>query len=176
MKLGKEFFNRRADVVARDLLGKILIRKINDGEIKAKIVETEAYFGEEDPASRASKGKTKTFEIMWKEGGKILVYCVHKYFMFCIVTGEKNKPEAVLIRALEPINSDLRLSGPGLLSNSLKIDKTYYGKDIFDLEDLWIEDSSIDFEIIETKRIGVNEEKPLNLRFYIKDNRFVSRK
>ncbi len=176
MKLKKEFFNRKADAVARDLLGKVLVKRINGKDVRAKIVETEAYFGEEDPASRASKGKTKTFEVMWNEGGKILVYSLHKYIMFCIVTGEKNKPEAVLIRALEPINSDLRLSGPGLLSNSLNLDKSYYGKDIFNLEDLWIEDSDIDFEIIETKRIGVKENIPLNLRFYIKSNKFVSRK
>lgn len=176
MKLSRDFFRRRADIVAKDLLGKILVRKINGREIRAKIVETEAYFGEEDPASRASKGKTKAFETMWSQGGKILVYSVHKYIMFCIVTGEKDKPEAILIRALEPINSELRLSGPGLLSNSLKIARDYQGKDIDDLDDLFIENSGDNFEIVETKRIGVREKVPLNLRFYVKDNKFVSRK
>ncbi len=177
MKLGKDFFNRSADIVARELLGKILVRDLDGKEIKARIVETEAYFGKEDPASRASRGKTKTFEVMWDESGKILVYHVHKYIMFCIITGEKDKPEAVLIRALEPLNCDLRFKGPGLLSDSLKIDKTYYGKDIFDLDDLWIEEGGErDFEIIETIRIGVSEESPLYLRFYIKDNKHVSKK
>lgn len=114
---------------------------------------------------------------MWDESGKILVYNVHKYFMFCIVTGEKSKPEAILIRALEPLDSDLRFTGPGLLSDSLKIDRSYYGKDIFDLDDLWIEDNvGEDFEIVEAVRIGVSEENPLKLRFYIKDNKYVSKK
>ena len=178
MKLGKEFFNRKADIVAKNLLGKILVRKINGRGIKAKIVETEAYFGEEDSASRASKGKTPIFEIMWGEAGKILVYNVHKYVMFCIVTGEKDEPEAILIRALEPLNCDLNLKGPGLLTSSLGISRDYRGKDICNSEDLWIEepDTKKTFSVAESFRIGVREENPLNLRFYIKDNCYVSKK
>jgi len=176
MKLGKNFFNRSADVVAKDLLGKILVRKICEKEFRGKIVETEAYFGKEDPASRASKGKSPTFEIMWDEAGKILVYYVHKYIMFCIVTGKKDKPEAILIRALEPVDCDLRFSGPGLLSDSLNISKNFQGKNIFDLDELWIENSEEVPRLVETTRIGVNEENPLHLRFYIKGNNFISRK
>src|SRR6056297_594471 len=102
--ISREFFERPADVVARDLLGKILVRKINGKIYKGKIVETEAYFGEEDPASRASKGKTKISEMMWESPGKILVYNVHMYKMFNFVTYKKGKASAVLIRALEPLN------------------------------------------------------------------------
>lgn len=176
MKLPEEFFSRSTKIVAKELLGKILVRSINGRKLRARIVETEAYFGKEDPASRASKRRTSTFEIMWQEAGRILVYNVHKYIMFCIVTGEKDKPEAILIRALEPIGYDLRLNGPGLLTNALRIDKSYYGKSISELEDLWIENSDDPLEIVETKRIGVKEEIPLNLRFYIKDNKHVSRR
>jgi len=177
MKLNKKFFQRSADLVAKDLLGKILVRKINGKRFRTRIVETEAYFGEEDPASRASRGKTPTFEVMWDNAGKILIYNVHKYFMFCIVTGKKGQSEAILIRALEPLNCDLNFKGPGLLSNSLRINKTFNKKDICNLGDLWIEEGDENnFEIIETYRIGVNEKNPLTLRFYIKDNKYVSKK
>ena len=179
-KLQKNFFSRDAKTVAKELLGKILVRKINGKKFKTKIVETEAYFGKEDCASRASKcrlGKNSVFEIMWGEAGRILVYNVHKYIMFCIVTGEKNKAEAILIRALEPLDFEARLNGPGLLTNALKINKTYFGKDICSLRDLWIEeDKSMEFEIVESFRIGVKKDLPEKLRFYIRDNNFVSRK
>jgi len=176
MKLSNSFFKRSADVVAKELLGKILVRIIDGKELRAKIVETEAYFGREDSSSWQSGKKLSIFNAFCGAPGKILVYNVHKYIMFCIVTGRKNKPEAILIRALEPVNYDLRCSGPGLLSDALKIDRSFKKKDISNLDELFIEDSlKGDFEIINTTRVGVKEETPLNLRFYIKDNRFVSK-
>ncbi len=180
LKLSKEFFFRDAQEVAQDLLGKILIRKINGKEFRARIVETEAYFGEEDPGSRASKGKNKISEMMWEEPGRILVYNVHMHKMFNIVTGIEGKPEAVLIRALEPLNFSLRCQGPGLLTKNLDISKEIHGKNIFNLNELWIEDSNSEekenFEIIESFRIGLREDLEKPMRFYIKDNKFVSRK
>src|SRR6056297_455640 len=103
-KISRDFFERPADVVAKDLLGKVLVRKIDGKTFKARIVETEAYFSENDPASRASKGKTKISEMMWESPGRILVYNVHMYKMFNFVTYKKGKASAVLIRALEPLN------------------------------------------------------------------------
>jgi len=177
MKLKKDFFNKSARNVAKEILGKILVRKINGNIFKAKIIETEAYFGEEDPASRASKGKNKISEMMWANPGKVLVYNVHKYKMFNIVTDVKGKASAVLIRALEPLNFSARLSGPGLLTDFLQIDKDIHGKNIFDLESIWIEENSDSkFEIHESFRIGVTKDLPEKLRFYIKDNKFVSRR
>ena len=78
MRLNKNFFSRNPEIVAQKLLGKILVRKLKNKILKAKIVETEAYFGEKDPASRASKGKTKVSELMWSSPGKIMIYNVHK--------------------------------------------------------------------------------------------------
>ena len=176
MKIQKDFFSRDAKAVAKDLLGKILIRKINNKELKAKIVETEAYFGEEDPASRASKGKNKVSEMMRDEPGKILIYNVHKYKMLNIVTGKKDEPSAVLIRALEPINFNTRCSGPGLLTNSLKIEKDLHGEEIFSLESIWIDNNKTAFKIAESFRVGVTKDLPEKLRFYSRDNKFVSKK
>ncbi|MGD2072704.1 MAG: DNA-3-methyladenine glycosylase, partial [Candidatus Thorarchaeota archaeon] len=85
--IGKQFFDRRADIVARELLGKILVV----GGKKGKIVETEAYFDERDPASRASKGENKVSKMMIQEAGRILVYNVHKYKMLNFVTEKKGK-------------------------------------------------------------------------------------
>jgi DNA-3-methyladenine glycosylase len=178
-KISRGFFNRKADVVARDLLGMILIRKINGKTYKGKIVETEAYFSEEDPASRASKGKNKISEIMWASPGKILVYHVHMYKMFNFVTGQEGKASAVLIRAIEPLNFSERCSGPGLLTNALGISKEdFHGKDLFELDEIELEKNSQEeiFEIQKAFRVGVTKDLPEKYRFYIKGNRFVSKK
>lgn len=174
--LGREFFERDAEEVARDLLGKILIRKINNKKLKAKIVEIEAYFDEKDPASRACKnGDLK--ETMKMKGGTILVYGVHNCWLINIVTGKENEAEAVLLRALEPINFSANTKGPGLLTKALKINKSFHKKEIPNKE-LWLEesDNKEKFEIIASERIGVKKDLFKNLRFYIKGNKFVSKK
>ena len=115
---------------------------------------------------------------MWGFPGIILIKNVHKYKMFNIVSGRENKAEAVLIRALEPLNFKARLSGPGLLTESFFIDKCFHGKNIFSLKDLFIEeDKDLNkFEINESFRIGVTKDLPEKLRFYIKDSKYISRK
>lgn len=178
-EIARTFFKRPADIVAKDLLGKILVRKINGKFFRARIVETEAYFGEEDPASRASKGKNKISEMMWESPGKIMVYNVHKYKMFNFVTDQERVASAVLIRALEPINFSLRCSGPGLLTESLKINKEdFHGKSIFDLDEISLEtlDREKNFEIKRSFRIGVRKDLPEKHRYYIKGNKFISKK
>lgn len=178
-KSGKEFFSRDAKIVARELLGKILVRKINNKELKAKIVETEAYFGSEDPASRACQNGNLR-ETMCGEPGIVLVYGVHNSWMLNFVTSGKGKPEAVLIRALEPLNFNLRCSGPGLLTRALHIEKNFHDKNIVNNNELWIENNKSNnkgnFEIADAFRIGVKKDLPERLRFYIKGSKFVSRK
>lgn len=169
-KLDKSFFNKNASIVAKNLLGKILVF----GNKKARIVETEAYFSEWDPASRASKGKNKVSEIMIKSPGTILIYNVHKYNMLNFVVGEKGDAQAVLIRALEPLNFDLRCSGPGLLTQSLEINKSFNNKNFEDFFEI-LEDNT-NFEIKNSFRIGVKSDLNIPLRFYIKNNKFVSKK
>ncbi|MEK6953223.1 MAG: DNA-3-methyladenine glycosylase [Nanoarchaeota archaeon] len=173
MKLYKNFFSRDAEVVAKELLGKMLIRKLNGKEMKAKIVETEAYYDEKDPASRACKNGDLR-ETMKKKGGTILIYGVHNNWMFNCVTGEDGKAEAVLLRALEPLNFSLRCSGPGLLTRALKIDKKLHKRNIFSNE-LYVYNNKENFEIGSSKRIGVKKDLNRNLRFFIMDNKFVSR-
>src|SRR6056297_3348239 len=160
--ISREFFERPADVVARDLLGKVLVRRVNGQEYRGKIVETEAYFSENDPASRASKGKTKVSEMMWESPGRILIYNVHMYKMLNFVTDKKGIASAVLIRAIEPLNFQERCSthkpareinkkqnslpricsGPCLLTRSLGINKEdFHGKDLFEIENIEIKES-----------------------------------
>lgn len=174
MKLDKNFFSRDAEIVAKELLGKILIRKLNGKKMKAKIVETEAYYDEKDPASRACKNGDLR-ETMKMEGGTILVYGVHNNWLMNFVTGENGKAEAVLLRALEPLNFSLRCSGPGLLTKSLQIDKKLHKKNIFS-DEIYVYDNKENFEVSSSKRIGVKKDLNKNLRFYIKNNKFVSRK
>ncbi|MCX6711495.1 MAG: DNA-3-methyladenine glycosylase [Candidatus Woesearchaeota archaeon] len=175
MKLNKTFFLRDAEQVARDLLGKILVRKINNKILKAKIVETEAYYDENDPASRARQNGDLR-ETMKDKEGTILVYGVHNNWLINFVTNKKGKAEAVLLRALEPLNFKGKTNGPGLLTKALKIDKNLHKKNIYDNKELWIEDNKEDFEIENTFRIGVKRDLPKKLRFYIKGNKFISRK
>jgi len=175
-KLNQSFFKRNSKIVAKELLGKILIRKISGKILKARIIETEAYLDENDPGSRASKGKNKISEMMWAEPGRILIYNVHKYKMFNIVTGKKAKASAVLIRALEPLNFKARCSGPGLLTNTLKINNKFHGKFIFELNNLYLVDDNFDFEIFKAFRIGLKKDLPEKLRYYIKENKYISKK
>lgn len=176
--MNKKFFAQDAERVARELLGKVLIRNINGKEMRVRIVETEAYFGEEDPASRACQnGDLK--KTMQDEVGTILVYGVHNNWLINLVTGEKGKAEAVLLRAVEPLNFQGKTSGPGLLTKALKIDKSFHKKNLVDNEEIMIIDAENEdngFEIIEAFRVGVREDLKKPLRFYIKDNGYVSRK
>jgi len=175
-KLNKEFFERKAEIVAKDLLGKIICRKIKKKILKAKIVETEAYYDEKDPASRACKNGDLR-ETMKSEAGTILVYGVHNNWLINFVTGKKGKAEAVLLRALEPLNFKTKTNGPGLLTKALLIDKKFHKKDITNNKELWIENPFIKekFEIKESKRIGIKKDLNRKLRFYIQ-SKFVSKK
>ena len=175
MKINKNFFSRNAKIVARELLGKVLIRKKDNRILRSRIVETEAYFGEEDPASRArQKGDLrKTMEM---GAGTILIYGIHNNWMLNFVTRSEGKAEAVLIRALEPLNFKSNCSGPGLLTRALSLNKNFHKKDILDLENFWIDDNKESFGIVESFRIGVKKDLPKKLRFYIKENKHISRK
>jgi len=171
--LNKEFFLRSPDIVAKELLGKI----IHVNGKKAKIVETEAYFGSEDPASRARQNGDlkKTMEM---DAGTILVYGVHNSWLINFVTGIIDEAAAVLIRAVEPLNFEGKGNGPGLLTKSLDIDKSFHKKHL--IEDKGYinlsEGNEEDFEIVKSNRIGVSEDLKEPMRFYIKGNKWISRK
>ena len=174
--MDEKFFNREADVVARDLLGKVIVRNLNGKELKVKIVETEAYFDENDPASRACQNGDLR-KTMMMEPGTILVYGVHNNWLINFVTGNFGKASAVLIRAVEPLNFEGKGNGPGLLTKSLEIDKSHHKKDVLDNGEIKIESYGDNlFEVIKSFRIGVTKDLETPMRFYIKDNKFVSRK
>lgn len=184
MPLPKKFFNRDAALVAKDLLGCIIVKR-EDG-IKGKIVETEAYYGLSDPASRARKGA----KIMWGEAGIAFIYMVHGNWLFNIITMPKGEASGILIRAVEPLEgielmkkrrgiNDIKnlTSGPGKFTKAFGIDKRYNGIKIYRRDSpIYIERKRENkFEIVESYRIGVKEDLPIPLRFYIKGNKFVSR-
>src|SRR3989338_10491667 len=159
-KIDRNFFSKPADKVAKDLLGKILCRKINKEIFRAKIIETEAYFGEKDPASWARYGKKKSNILMWDSPGKILIKNVHKYKMLNFITGKKGEAGAVLIRALEPLNFSGKCHGPGLITKCLKIDKSFNGQEIINNKKIWIEENKQNkkFKIFRDYRVGVKKD------------------
>ena len=152
MKLDHQFFNRPCLEVAKDLVGKVLVRKTEDGEIiRLRIIETEAYCGEADTACHAHKGRTKRTEVMYMKAGTIYVYlCYGMHWLLNIVTGKTDEPEAVLIRACEDYE------GPAKLTKKLRINGDFNRKDITLREDFYIEDDSFVCEITTDKRVGIN--------------------
>src|SRR5436190_1131738 len=122
-KLGRKFYSRDAETVARDLIGTILVRRIRQRIRRARIVETEAYVGEHDLACHASKGCTPRTQVMFGPAGYAYVYFIYgMYDMLNIVTGPAGDAQAVLIRAAEPLDGwDADLSGPGKLTRAFGI-------------------------------------------------------
>lgn len=187
--LPEEFYERDPETVARELLGKSLVRKLGKNTLEGIIVETEAYYGSSDPASRAYQGVKDYNEPMWKQPGRTFIYNVHKYWMFNVVAHVQNGVGAVLIRAIEPVKGteimkrnrsvkdvlDLT-SGPGKLTVSLKIDKSLNGGPVTSSKsEVVIANNRMEFEMGSSHRIGVKEDLEKKLRFYIEGNQFVSR-
>lgn len=190
-RLTREFFGRDTATVARDLLGKELVRTFEGRRLGGKVVETEAYYGEGDPPSHASNGRTPRSEIMWGRPGLVYVYLVYGiHMMFNVVTEPENSPGAVLFRAVEPLEGvdfmagargvekvEELTSGPGKLTEAFRIGKEENGLDITESEELGLVDrpDQEDLEIVTSTRIGISEGKEKELRFYLEGNRFVSR-
>jgi DNA-3-methyladenine glycosylase len=180
-KLPRAFYDRDTKLVARELLGKLLVH--HDGEIEriGKIVETEAYLGEHDLAAHSSKGLTARTKIMFGPPGHAYVYLIYGiYFCMNVVTERAGHASAVLLRALEPVkNISEKTSGPGLLCRALKIDKKLNGHDLLSDNFFIAESAAEKFTIVKRPRIGVDYAKhwaKRHLRFYIKGNPFVSRR
>ena len=184
MRLGRGFFTRPTLAVAKDLLGKFLVRIIGSQMLSGQIVETEAYIGPADRASHAHDGKvTPRNRAEYLIGGHVYIYLVYgMYWQFNITTSQSGKPECVLIRALEITNGSHQLAnGPGKLCRFLRLDKSFYGEDLTKSKRLWVEDRGVDVKLSEigaSPRIGIDyagiywSQKPW--RFYIRDNPAVS--
>lgn len=153
--LGTNFFNRSVLDVARELLGKVLVRKLARGAVMENcIVEVEAYDGFKDQASHASRGVTPRCEVMFGPAGYWYVYFIYgMHWMLNAVTGEKGYPAAVLIRGVHNI------IGPGRVARFFSVDRTFNGSQISKKEKLWIEDRGIHVPtslIVRAPRVGVS--------------------
>lgn len=151
-RLNKDFYLQESVQLAKQLLGKTLVRKLDDGSMKKyKITATEAYCGGEDKACHASKGRTSRTEVMFQQGGKVYVYMIYgMYWMLNVVAGEENAPQAVLICGIGNIK------GSGRVGRELQIDKSFYGEDLLVSERIWIENGDEKPNFIEKKRVGVD--------------------
>jgi DNA-3-methyladenine glycosylase len=171
--LTKEFFNRPALVVAEELLGKYLVRKIRGKDTALMITEVEAYDGFDDKASHAYRGETERNRIMFGEAGRWYVYLIYgMHDMLNIVTSKINHPAAVLIRGACLVSSKKPLvsaesliwtsygiDGPGKLTKFLKINRRLNGKSATRKSGLWIEERGVKISkkwIKRTPRIGVH--------------------
>lgn len=137
--LSRAFFNRPTLIVARSLIGKYLIRENGRGTIAGKIIEVEAYIGEEDKACHASKGRTARTEVLFGPPGMSYVYLIYgMYHMLNVVTERADFPAAVLIRAIE-VDGHL-IDGPGKLCRELGIDRSLHRVDLIQGRAIWFED------------------------------------
>ena len=150
-ELDYDFYHRECLTVARELVGKNLVRRLPSGQIlRMRISETEAYCGEEDTACHAHKGRTKRTEVLYAGAGTIYVYlCYGIHWLLNIVTGEKEQPQAVLIRAC------VDAPGPGRLTKALQITGELNRKSILPGGELWIEDDGFACEAGTDKRVGI---------------------
>jgi DNA-3-methyladenine glycosylase len=181
-KLPRSFYNRDTIVVAKELLGKYLVRHDNGIIRIGKIVEVEAYLGAHDLAAHSAKGLTPRTKVMFGPPGHAYVYLIYgMYHCMNVVTEKEGHASAVLLRALEPIqNIEKRTQGPGLLCNAMNIDKRFHGHDLLS-SDLYIaaKKNEKSTHIIKRPRIGVDYAghwARRHLRFYIKDNSYISRR
>ena len=202
-----EFFRQDAITVARNLLGKYLVREYDDKKIITKIVETEAYMGIEDKAAHVfGDRRTERTEPLYQDGGHIYVYLIYgMYHCLNISANIEGIPECVLIRAIEPISEINEISqnryskdykdlssyqkknicnGPGKLCKALKIDKnlnfeSILGNKLYIIDNTNLNNENKKFEIVESKRVNIDyaeEAKDYLWRYYIKDNKHVSKK
>jgi DNA-3-methyladenine glycosylase len=199
MRFKRKFFERSADIVARELLGSLVCRRIRQDAFSiGQVVETEAYLGEKDLASHASRGRTPRTETMYGPAGHAYVYLVYgMHWMFNVVTGPEGEAGAVLIRAIEPVKVTRPVlapgpslqtgeawpdtSGPGKLTKWFQIDGRFDRVDLVKGGELWLEkrQGQTSFDVARSRRVGVDyagvwAEK--QLRFYVSGNRYVSRK
>ncbi len=192
MILPQDFYFQDTTTVAKSLLGKILHIKITDKEYKARITEVEAYLGVEDRAAHTFGGRnTERVRSMYLDGGHSYVYFIYgMYYCLNVVTRTAEHPEAVLIRGVQPLEilsqgvkkKDIKTNGPGKLCKHYGITKAQDGLKLWKKNsELFISEDDHELKkgsIISAPRIGVDyagEAAQWPLRFYLKDNLFVSR-
>lgn len=195
MILPVSFYSRSTLNILEDLIGKVLVRKSDEGLTSGVIVEAEAYTGEDDPASYAFCGRTKRSEIMYGPPGRAFVHFTYgMHHMLNLVTEKKEFPAAILIRALEPHEGISLMkkrrqteelfnlcSGPAKMCQAFGIDRSYHGLSLFSSRSpLFIKDGARrekrKKELIWTSRIGIQQGKERLWRAYLKGSPFISAK
>lgn len=196
MKLTDSFYQRTNVVqIARELIGKVLFTNVNGTVTGGVIVETEAYSWKEKGCHAYNARRTPRNAVMFGKGGHAYVYlCYGMHYLFNIVTNRETIPEAVLIRALEPLqgieemvarrgrlaNSFHLTSGPGKLTKALGIDRNLNGKYLAD-DEVWVEDVGRRIrsaKIEASPRIGIDyagEDALLPWRFTLKESEWLSK-
>ena len=177
--LPHSFYERPARVVARALLGKLLVHSSRSG----RIVETEAYVGEHDLACHASRGRTPRTSILWGPPGRAYVYFVYgMHWCFNAVTGREGRPAAVLVRGLEPVDGfdrPVRLNGPARLCRAMHITGAENGADLVTSELRILDAPAVrPREVERGPRIGVDyagQWAGAPLRFWVRGSPGVSR-
>ncbi len=189
-KVSKWFYMQPCLRVAKELIGKVLVRRKGKKVYSGIIVETEAYTGFKDAASHSYRGMTKRNEVMFGPGGYGYVYFTYgNHYCFNVVTEKEGTPHAVLIRALEPVEGIKHMivnrgtknvynlaSGPGKLAQSMEIDLGLNGVNLRG-DKLFIAEAefAVKYKIVRSKRIGITKNPDKFYRFSAKDNPFVSR-
>ena len=196
-KLPRKFYMRDVHIVAKELLGKFLVRRVGRKYLIGKIVEVEAYDGSVDKAAHTYGGKTKRNEVMFNEGGFLYVYFTYgMHFCSNVVTGKINEGKAVLLRAVEPLSvldimalnrfgkkdiSTLELknltNGPAKICEAFGIVRSDNGTDLLGNEIFILNSQKLsENKIAASVRIGIKKSVDLPWRYYIKNNSFLSRK
>lgn len=153
--LPPEYFIQPATILAPQLVGKLLCHSTDAGILRLRITETECYFGEEDSACHAHRGRTPRTDVMYATGGCAYVYlCYGIHALLNLVTGAEGHPEAVLIRGVEGY------SGPGRVTKALQITLNENRKKLTQAEGLWLEDDGASPTICSAPRIGIDYANP----------------
>lgn len=188
--LPRSFFERDVVLVARELLGQLLVRRSRQGVCVGRIVETEAYLAAGDSACHSFRGKTKKNATMFGRPGLVYVYPIHARYCMNVVTEATGRASAVLIRAVQPLagiammqrrrgvekRTDL-CRGPARLCEALDVDRRFDGWDFTRGKRLWLASDSSPLaaqEIACSTRIGVTSAEDAELRFFVAGNHFVS--
>lgn len=192
-RLSGKFYNRETTVVARELLGKVLVRRLEDGEtLSGLIVEVEAYLSCNDPASHSHRGQGRKNATMFAAPGTLYVYPIHARYCLNVVTEPAGQGAAVLIRALQPLQgidrmANLRgvdaprslVTGPARLCQALAVDRILDGEDLVTSQSIWLETapkfiSRCHWKVRSSSRIGISQATDLQLRWFIDGHQYVS--
>lgn len=197
LRLTQDFYSQTTIEVARDLLGKVIVRQLDNGAVLAGVVvETEAYLHAHDPASHSFRGQGRKNASMFEPAGTLYVYPIHAKYCLNVVTEEIGQGAAVLVRAVQPIEGvdsmrELRglmnvtepqrrlTSGPARMCQALAVDRTLDGEDLLTSSSIWFESepsivTAQPWTARMSARIGISQAVDRPLRWFIDGHQFVS--